>query len=116
MRVHSNASQYWRDRLGGSGAIAGYIDVYWNGSAKKNCAVGTYANKAYGKSILSHVGISISGQSGRDEDRGTYRYYAGPVYTAAQKPGACINAFFFMFPSNGSPAVAGRTIGYAHCG
>ena len=63
-----------------------YLDVYYSSSAKRNCLVTNHSGDAYGESLYSLARIRPSGSAwpacpsvGCDE--GTYKYYAGPVYT-----------------------------------
>ncbi len=77
----------------GSGTVLGYVDVYYSSaSGGTNCVRTNSAGPTYGvaKFMLAKVyrctggaGSNCSDGSGgfdqRDEDKGTYSYYAGPV-------------------------------------
>lgn len=65
-----------------------YLDVYYSGTARRNCLVANHNGDAYGVELNSSAIIRPSGFAwpacksvGCDEGR--YKYYAGPVYTPA---------------------------------
>ncbi|WP_326821645.1 spore-associated protein A [Streptosporangium sp. NBC_01756] len=67
-----------------SGARTGTLEVYYNSSARKNCAL-TYGYGSYaGRVNRKAVAIGLSGASKwAGADNGMYAQYAGPVYVYA---------------------------------
>ncbi|TDD06155.1 spore-associated protein A [Nonomuraea deserti] len=90
-----------------SGTRKGTLEVYYNSSTGKNCALmygyGSTANTTTWKSVR----IQRSDNTGLDQDGGNYKYYAGPVYVSA--PGQCIDV-------EGSVGQAGVSYWDVHCG
>ncbi|GAA3680805.1 hypothetical protein GCM10022224_051250 [Nonomuraea antimicrobica] len=70
----------------------GTLEVRWNGSTGKNCALAYGTGSNYGRSALKSARIKVAGADNwADSEVGTYKYYAGPVYVAAR--GECITVF-----------------------
>jgi serine/threonine-protein kinase len=68
------------------GTLYGQLYVTWNGAARMNCAV--LLKRAFvGTASEMVVTIQATGSEG-SVDRGSFAYYAGPVYDIA--PGTCV--------------------------
>ncbi len=73
----------------GSSPVLGYMDVYWSGTAKRNCLVVNHSSATYGTKLYTEASIWPYGSaapscpSSVGCDGGMYSYYAGPVYTPA---------------------------------
>ena len=72
----------------------GFLDVYWDGY--RNYAYTRHAGGTYGVPLTTYVDICRSDRAGRcidsiTSDYGTYRYYAGPVYSNPSA-GYCVTA------------------------
>lgn len=109
-------------KYGGPGATTGDIYLYWNNSAKKNCAVAWGAGRTSGVTLdrFIDIGTNLPYHFGPDdEDNGYYHSYAGPVYTKAQPSHTCVIVDAYIGP-NGSAAHMddyGRAnYGPFHCG
>ncbi|MFI6457314.1 hypothetical protein ACIBF6_37880 [Streptosporangium amethystogenes] len=91
-----------------SGARTGTLEVYYNSSSGKNCAL-TYGYGSYaGRVNRKQVGISLAGKSAwAGVDNGMFKYYAGPVYVSAR--GKCISL-------RGQVATGVRNLNRVHCG
>ncbi|MBE1588313.1 hypothetical protein ACFPOI_52955 [Nonomuraea angiospora] len=91
-----------------SGTKQGTLEVYYNASSGKNCALAYGSGGNYGKKAYKAVGIATPSSNGwADYEDGDYAYYAGPVYASAK--GKCIDLV----------GAVGSAIRYAtnvHCG
>lgn len=100
-----------------SGVTVAHLDVYWSGSAKRNCLVTNHYGPTYGVLLYTQAMIRPSGwswpscPSSVGCDGGHYRYYAGPVYTPAgvDMSDRCIDI-------SGDIDWAARTLTNLHCG
>jgi hypothetical protein len=107
-------------------ATYGYLDVYYNGSTGKNCAMTRAAGSAYGNAtrisvVLIRCQQTTSGSNctydpaagDRVVDDGAYHYYAGPVELSAA--GRCIWAAGDLW-YNGVKVHAQTSPLASHCG
>ncbi|MEV6041602.1 spore-associated protein A [Nonomuraea sp. NPDC052116] len=90
-----------------SGTRVGTLEVYYNSSSGKNCALTYGYGSTAGTTTFKGVSIRLSGSYQGETEGGNYVYYAGPVYTSA--PGKCIDV-------QGSVKNAKRWVGSVHCG
>jgi len=82
------------------GYTVAHLDVYWNGSTGKNCAMVVGYGQYYGRLLGAGVGLRSCGETRpsrscttryEDHDYGQFHYYAGPVYVEARR--RCIYAY-----------------------
>ncbi|GAA3664065.1 spore-associated protein A [Nonomuraea antimicrobica] len=64
----------------------GALEVYYNSSNGKNCAITRASRPSSG---YKQAAISVENQPWADYDEGNFKYYAGPVYVDAR--GKCID-------------------------
>ncbi|WP_329089483.1 MULTISPECIES: hypothetical protein [unclassified Streptosporangium] len=89
------------------GARTGTLEVYYNSSSGKNCALAYGYGRYAGSKNRKQVAISLSGKtSWADADNGLFVHYAGPVYVSAR--GKCISL-------RGQVASGVRQLYKAHC-
>ncbi|GAA3689144.1 hypothetical protein GCM10022224_063270 [Nonomuraea antimicrobica] len=90
-----------------TGSRTGTLEVYYNSSAGKNCALAYGYGSYNGTTTWKGVSISRGNDTGYDVDADYYQYYAGPVYVSA--PGQCIDV--------SGTVVAGKSIDLedVHC-
>ncbi|WP_026413878.1 hypothetical protein [Actinomadura oligospora] len=93
-----------------SGTRVGTLEVYWNATAKKNCAL---MYNAFSPGTFTYTQVSIGRYPGAyaDDEHGPFGYYAGPVYVYA--PVDCINVRGGITGPNG---YVERVLQRVHCG
>jgi hypothetical protein len=108
-----------------AGETIAQVNLYWNGSARKNCMVTSAYGKAYGVPIhyATAIGKDTKIQHGNgystgwdDGSNGTYRYYAGPDYTAYQGYGSyCLDIQVDMYNPTTNVVLGSRYLYSVHC-
>lgn len=111
-----------------SGSTVGYLDVYYStANGGTNCAKTVSSGASYGvpKFMLAKI-YRCTGPAGSfcsegaggydqvDQDRGTYRYYAGPV-SVTYTSGRCIS-YAGLITWDGVENAAGSSPRATHCG
>jgi len=87
-RVGSHAMRDYENNGGDS--YTGTLEVYWSGSAGKNCAIARCDSPNCGKTLFREVHIKRTTDiSWNDNDAGWWKTFAGPVYSASSR-GKCI--------------------------
>lgn len=61
---------------------AGRVSLLYNASSGTNCVVTMHINGYVGDATTTEAGILVQGGTWK-RDKGTYSYYAGPVYASA---------------------------------
>ncbi|MBE1584232.1 hypothetical protein ACFPOI_29620 [Nonomuraea angiospora] len=89
-----------------SGTRAGTLEVYYNSSSGKNCALTYGYGSTAGTTTFKAAAIRVAGGSGVI-DSGHYAHYAGPAYVSAS--GKCIDV-------SATAGNADRYLSGAHCG
>jgi hypothetical protein len=105
-------------RYGKPGTKTGSLDVYWNATARKNCALAYAYGPSYGIKMYRGIEIGLYPSAApNDTAGGYYSYYAGPVYTATQPVGGqCIGINASFGPSTSDQYSYGRVVtGRAFC-
>jgi hypothetical protein len=90
--VYSQTESGYDKSSDGWGVVA-YIKIGYNSGNHKNCAFiqKSTTNYSYGEASGISITLRIQGDSGYyDNDGGSYKYYAGPVYLTA--PNTCVSA------------------------
>ncbi|MEO3869763.1 spore-associated protein A [Nonomuraea sp. B12E4] len=93
------------------GAEYGTLEISWNSSKGRNCAVAYGRGSTYGAKAYKSVRIKTTGASSwADSDHGEFKYYAGPVYVSARNK--CITVLATVKGSGGYGDVR---LNGAHC-
>ncbi|HEX2145136.1 MAG TPA: hypothetical protein VHG10_11565 [Glycomyces sp.] len=105
--------------IGSSSDPAGYVELYWSSTEKRNCALAVGTGSTYGWLGLKAISVCPSGSPDGSlcgDDGGNYRYYAGPAKTKAgyDMSGKCIDVYGVIERRNGTGAVSDKR--GVHCG
>lgn len=116
-RVGSHAIRDWENNGGDS--YVGTLEVYYSGSAKRNCAIARCEGSNCGKVQYRDVYIRRSGDtSWNDYDRGWFSKYAGPAYSYGSA-GRCIDIvarFSSLAPGQSVGDKGAVSVSRAYCG
>ncbi|WP_205324921.1 hypothetical protein [Glycomyces sp. YM15] len=105
--------------IGSASDPAGYVELYWSSTEKRNCALAIGTGSTYGWKGLKAISICPSGYADGSlcgDDSGDFLYYAGPARTKAgfDMSGKCIDVYGLIERRNGQGAVSDKR--RVHCG